>query len=107
MRAPPLRRRVLCHSIAIIDHKCYSCSAYGLRKMFPAGWAQTSHADAAIDAALRSAGGGTGGPPAAGSLDERVALLLSVGEEWSVPRRHSGLHLGSRLDAAADAHQRR
>ena len=59
------------------------------------------------DAALRSAGGGTGGPPAAGSLDERVALLLSVGEEWSVPRRHSGLHLGSRLDAAADAHQRR
>ena len=75
--------------------------------MFPAGWAQTSHADAAIDAALRSAGGGTGGPPAACSLDERVALLLSVGEEWSVPRRHSGLHLGSRLDAAADAHQRR
>ena len=76
--------------------------------MFPAGWAQTSHADAAIDAALRSAGGGTGGPPAAGSLDERVALLLSVGEEWSVPRRHSGLHLGSRLDAAAaDAYQRR
>ena len=73
--------------------------------MFPAGWAQTSHADAAIDAALRSAGG-TGGP-AVGSLDERVALLLSVGEEWSVPRRHSGLHLGSRLDAAADAYQRR
>ena len=27
--------------------------------MFPAGWAQTSRADAAIDAALRSAGGGT------------------------------------------------
>ena len=75
--------------------------------MFPAGWAQTSHADAAIDAALRSAGGGTGGPPAACSLDERVALLLSVGEEWSVPRRYSGLHLGSRLDAAADAYQRR
>jgi hypothetical protein len=57
--------------------------------MFPAGWGQTSHADAAVDAALLAANSGTA--PPAGSLDERVALLLSVGEEWSVPRLTSGL----------------
>ena len=57
--------------------------------MCPAGWGQTSHADAAVDAALLAANSGTA--PPAGSLDERVALLLSVGEEWCVPRLTSGL----------------